>query len=179
LTDFLGDSRTSEFVNSLVDGFSRLDRLFGLGKQVFQVRSYLLRSWISINKSILKSSGSTFDSYLSRMISSAFDIICNKFETVTEKLRNYLLHNSVTREYFESAGVFVRRANNVKSNSPDDSNPANDPEIIQSNLLLAIIQQFMLLACTVLFMALWRFRTHRQRRFIAEREQNLGNQRNG
>lgn len=173
----MGDNTTSRLIADSLDLISRIDESTGLGLIIFRIRSRLLKTWQSMNKSVLLTSGITFDNHASNILGSFINAVYNKIESTTLLLRLFLQHHPVSRDLLKSFGLMNTQSNS-KVNSrvgkgSSQTEGSSSSGTVNEELLQAVILQFILLVCTILFLVIIRYRMGRRRQlrvFAAEQD---------
>jgi TPR repeat protein len=87
---FLGEGPASELLDELSSFVVAVDNQFGLGLLIFAARSQLLHIWLLINKSVLISSSTRFDTDAYTSATSIIDTAVSRAESYAHTLRHAL-----------------------------------------------------------------------------------------
>jgi hypothetical protein len=149
LQNFLGENATDEMLDELAQFVVRVDRYFGLGPLIFAARSYLIRIWLTLNKSVLISSSSRFES-------DAYSSGRSLFESIVKSIKSefHIMSSIMTRSplwsYFSS----------LNSSEAKTGEPLYSAELFSSDVISTLLFCF----SVVLFIMILRYRAARIRR---------------
>ena len=155
---FFGEKRADDMLSELSSCTSRLDKFLGLGPLIFAARSQLLKAWLSINKSVLISSSSRFetDAYISA--SSVMD-------QAIAYLENY-------RFAIESLQFKKSTANTVTSDVADTT-AETQSQTYSDYLNSDTIATLLFILSVSLFLVIFQIRAARRRRNELENAHNI------